>query len=501
MAGEGPPLDKPPEAIYGLHSGLAYPLAYIAKAVSFVFNISPTDSLDVVCKFVPPLLGIISMVVIYLVATRIWNRKVGLFSALAWAVMLHPVFVGAAGYLDRDGLTIFLLMVGGGVFYLSKDWRLHVGRRDVGWLVAGLGVLMVEALLYLEWGFVGPLLLLAVVAAYFLVKLLVRYDSRTKTEQLIPRMMAAMVEANWRPFALIVAVNIVVAGLSQGTGSWLSTALLLTGAQGGTGVTELSGIAIADLVLGYGLLLIPMAIGIYLAWKKRSDGAIFFACWFLCLLILSLFARRVLFFAAPAAVVLCGLGLAFLWDWRSTGQYQILKKVGVVAFLCILLLVSFSIISTVGTDPLIAVDEDWGDALAYIRGETPQDSVIMTQWGWGYFILDVGQRKPFMDNGFYGYDGERMRDVALAYLAKEPPEAVQIMDKYGADYLIFSKLDLAFAGTIMGWAGLDNEEVFPADTLVIRSLNGEFEAQGDLRVVYRSVPYGEVVILGLTRSE
>lgn len=500
-AGEGPPPDMP----YGaLHTGLAYPVAYISKVVGFLFNISLVESVDIVCKLIPPLLGIISLIVIYLVATRIWNRKVGLFSALTWAILAHAVYVGAAGYLDRDGLTILLLIVGSLLFYLSSRWHLNVGTRNMAWLLTGLIVLGVEALLYIEWGFVGPLLLCAIIAAYSLAKYLVVYaNSAQAGKSIMLRLKDAFGEVNWRALLVIVGANIVVIALKSDAVSWLSTSTFIAQQHGNIGVAELKGLSIGDLIFGYGLFLIPTVIGLYVTWKKHNDGAIFFACWFLSFLVMSLFAGRILFFAAPAAAILSGLGLAFLWDWRWGGQYQKWKLIGVVALLCLLVLVSFSMVTSLGSNPLIAADTEWQDAMAYIKdtNNTPEDSVIMTQWGWGFWILDLGERKPFMDNGFYGYDDARMRDVALAYLAVEPAEAVQIMNKYGADYLIFSKLDLDFAGTIMGWAGLDNNNnEFPEDSLFMRSINSEYESGGGLEVVYRSAPDSEVVILALTQS-
>lgn len=500
MAGEGPPPDMRSGAIYTLYTGLAYPLAYIAKAVESVFNLSSAESLDIVCKFVPPLLGIISMVILYLVVRRIWNRKVGLFSALAWAAILYAVFVGAAGYIDRDGLSMLLIMLGALAFYLSKGWHFKVGSRDLGWVVAALVVLCMEALLYLEWTFMGPLLLLVVIVVYFLVKFLFSYIGLGNTEQLVvTRLKGAAREANWLAFAAIIIVNIVVIALSQGATSWLVLTTGLVQAQGNIQVEELRGLSLETLLFSYGFFLIPIAFGLYVAWKKRSDGAIFFTCWFLSLLILSLFASRVLFFATPAAAVLSGLGLAFLWDWRGGGQYQMWKKVGVAVLLVLLILVSSSMVPSMGLSSLNAVDEEWQDALTYLRQETPQDALIMTQWGWGFWILDLGQRKPVMDNGFYGYDDQRMHDVGVSYVTTDPSEAVQMMRKYNAGYLIFSKLDLNFTGIIMGWAGLDvKADAFPEDSLVARTLSGEFESGGGLEVVYRSVPQGEVVILGLT---
>lgn len=82
------------------------------------------------------------------------------------------------------------------------------------------------------------------------------------------------------------------------------------------------------------------------------------------------------------------------------------------------------------------------------------------------------------------------------------------MGKYGADYLIFSELDLDAAPAILAWPRMpqpiDGEyESFPEDSLVVRSLNGEFDSGGGLKRVYPEEPSPEggypVVILRLTQ--
>lgn len=498
MAGEGPPPDAPSGAIYTLHSGLAYPLAYIAKGASSIFNLTSADALDLASKFLPPLLGVISIVVIYLAATKIYDRRVGLFSALAWAMLLHPILLGAAGYVDRDGLSVLLLMICAFLFYLSSGWHLKVGNRDVGWLVAGLGVLGIEGILYLEWSFVGPVLLLVVLAVYFVVRFLLGYTDRLQTEpSAMRRLTAAVSEVNWRTFALIILGNIVVASFYHQQAAFvfnLARAAVQTGGQ--SAIAEMSGIGLLDLT-AYHLFLIPMAVGLYIAWKKRAEGGIFFICWFLSLLVLSLFAKRVLLYATPAACLLSGVGLAFMWDWMKRGGFQPLRKVGVAALLFLLILISTTVAYSLGSPPRMAANEEWQDALIYLRENTPQEAVIMTEWSLGYWILDLGQRRPVVDNGYYGWDMWRLHAVGLAYSTTEPSEAAQIMGKYGADYLVFSELDLDIAATILRWAWLGEEyDEFPDDSLVVRSLNGDFQSEGGLEVVYRNPG---VVILGLTQ--
>ncbi len=505
MAGQGPPADIPQGAIYGiLHSGLAYPLAYIAKAASYVFGLSSANALDLVCKLLPPVLGIIGIVIIYLAATKICNRRVGFFSALAWAIMGTAILVGTAGYVDRDGLSVPLIMLGAFLFYLSRTWQFRIGKRDVGWLLSGLGVFAIEGLLFLEWSFVGPILLLAVILVYFVLRFFIGYFDRLQTEpSVMHRLIGGLSDVNCRVFGVIVLGHLVFAAFNHHlVASWLSFASNVLQWTGASDIAEMSGISAFDL-LGFNLLLIPILLGLYLAWRKRTEGAIFFACWFLCLLVLSLFARRVLLYAVPAACLLSGVGLAFLWDWMKQGQLQPLKKVGVAALLCLLVLFSLSAYS-LGSNPRVAVNEEWQDALAYLRDSTPQDSVVITWWDYGYWILDLGQRSPVTDNGFYGWDSERLHDIAVVYTTTDPSEAVQIMEKYGADYLVFSTLDKDIAPVILKWAETDEKyrgiEGFPKDSLTSRVLDGEFDSEDGLEVVYHSTPESEVIILRLDQS-
>jgi len=512
MAGEPPPSTPGAEDTYILHSGLAYPLAYIAKAISSVFNMPPADALDLASKFLPPFLGIISMLVIYLVAAKIYNRWVGLLSAFAWGAVLHAVMHGgAAGHIDRDVLSILLLMIGAFLFYFSRGWQFRIGKRDIGWLLAGLGVLGVEGLLYLEWSFVGPVLLLVVLAVYFVVRFLVEYTNRLQTEPgTMRRLTAAIREVNWRTFALIIGINIVVvAGLHSQAASWYDLAVEIIRSGGRSNIDEMQGVwarGFMDFV-NYHFFLIPMAVGLYVAWKRKDEGSIFFSCWFLCLVALSMYSSRILIHAAPAACLLSGVGLAFLWDWGGRSWFKpLLKRFAVVTMVGLMIIFSFVISYNIGSSPRMAVHEDWQDALTYLRDNTPEDAVIMTWWDYGYWILDLAQRRPVVDNGYYGWQYKTLRYIKKAYLSTENSKAVQIMEKYGADYLIFSELDLDAAPAILAWPDrpqtIDGEyEEFPEDSLVVRSLNGEFESGGGLEVVYRSAPNSEVVILKLTQPE
>jgi asparagine N-glycosylation enzyme membrane subunit Stt3 len=501
MAGAARPPGAEPEAIYHFQNGLAYPLAYIAKATSYIFRMSSGHALDIVCRFLPPVLAVLSVIVIYVAATRAFERRVGLFAAFAYALMLHAIFVGASGYIDRDGLTTLLMMLGAFAFYFAGRWKLRIGSRDVGWLAAALVVLTVEALLYLEWSVVGAALLMVVLVAYCAVRSVMEVLWPAKAKGADTSRRAAIGGAlDWRTFAFIVGGNI-VAGIVFFPQAihWAGILAGLLGYGGESAVSELQGLTLGDLG-DYHLFLIPMVIGLYVAFKRRSNAGVFTACWFVCLLLLSFFARRILYFAVPAAAVLAGVGLAYLWEWARGDQSHSLKKVAVPALLLLLVLVSFVSAASLGSSATMAANREWQDALSYLRSETPENAVVMSQWGWGYYILDLGNRTPFVDNGFFGYPPEKLHDVGLAYGTADPAEAAQVMKRNGAGYLVFSKIDQQIAPLILDWAGMDGQEAaFPQDSLYSRSINGNFTSSGALGVVHRSAPDSEVVILELAQ--
>lgn len=514
MAGQGPPPDSTPNGLstYSLHSGLAYPLVYIAKAISSVMGISSADALALAGKALPLVIAVISMVLIYLVAARIYDRRVGLLSAVAWVFMSYPIYVGSAGYLDRDGLSMLLFMVGAFLFYLAGIWHVKVWGRDVGWLIGGAGVLVVEVLLYLEWDVGGAALLLLVIAVCCIVRFLLGYGGRMESEPDMRRRLTVSVrDVDWRPLALIVVANILVVGFWAGlnfhqASFWYSTAKWLIGAGGASTTQEEQGFSLGNLIV-FQVFLLPIVLAFYFGWKKGTQSIIFFGSWFLCLLLASLLAVRILLFASPAACLLSGVGLAFLWD--SMKRWKLRRLNWIVVAVLIVLVLSYSV-SFARAEPSgygVSADREWQDAMAYLKDETPKDSIVMSDWGWGYWILDLGQRRPLVDNGYYGYTVESLRDVALAYYTTDPAEAAQLMRKYGASYLVFSQDDQQVASVIMGWAKVgEGLTSFPGSSLFMRSFNGEFQSGGGLEVVYRSPPEPnsslpnepEVVIIGLS---
>jgi asparagine N-glycosylation enzyme membrane subunit Stt3 len=577
MAGQGPPNPGGEADIYTLHSGLAYPLAWVGKAVGAVFNLSDPDALAFASKFLPPFLGVIGMFVIYFAALKMFDKKTAFFSAFGWVAIGHAFFHGgAAGNIDRDLLSIALLTVAVLLFYFSRNWSLRLGKWEVGWLVAAGAVLVAELILYLEWNFIGPTLLLAVLLSYFALSFTLKFVFGLKTVSFWRRLTGAAVGSNGRALAVILAANLLAVGvLYSQSSSWLDTAVGTLTSGGSSPIDEMRGLWARQFqdLLNYHFFLIPMAIGLYVAWRNRDEASILFAGWFLGILVLSMFSSRILIYAVPAACFLSGLGLAFVWSrgaWKWSGTAS--EKLGVVALwalnlgvaaaltvsvvvlpqpegggLFLVALVTMLVLGTAAAlimrwqggwdsfksfvrrvaivdlvflmifiasgfamnlagEPIgkIAAREDWLAATSYLRENSADQEAVMSWWDYGYWILDLAQRRPIVDNGYYGWDFTTMDDIRKVYLATDASEAAQIMQKYGATYLVFSEFDSdpKLAPGILSFPlppqPVDGEyESFPEDSLFIRSLSGDFQSEDGLEVWYSN---DGVVILRLDQA-
>jgi len=509
-----------------LHSGLTYPLAYAARALSFILGTSSTEALRLVTTFLPPFIGVISILVLYFAISRMYSKRAALLTAFVWAVALMPVFLQCAGYADRDGLSILLVMIAVFTLYLSRDWHVRFRNLEVGWMLGVAAFLGVEFLLYVEWMFLGPLILLLILSAFWAVEVMSTlweslYRLAMTTEEdifavarkwltVIP---SAVRRSDWRSLALIICLNFAAVAVSPGLGLGYvyrsMTQLTRASLVGTNAVGELSPLTFADLI-AYGAFTIPALLGLYIALKNRRRADLLFLGWFACLFGIGLFVKRFYFFAAPSICVLSGIGLAQLLDlgeerlsWayitRALGfDESALLRVGAAAIgIGVICLGSYSSVVAdrgLASGGFVSANNDWESGMEWLKENTPQEAVVMCHWTYGYFILDMADRRPVVDNGLYSWDEQRNHDVGLAYCTTDVSEAISIMDKYEAGYLIFSTLDYALLPGItkdaLGHSYGDGKSI-PAElrnSVYAHSLSGALISEGGLRRVYPEDP-------------
>ncbi len=112
------------------------------------------------------------------------------------------------------------------------------------------------------------------------------------------------------------------------------------------------------------------------------------------------------------------------------------------------------------------------DCLNWIKTNTPKDSIFLCWWDYGHMIKGYTERNAVIrnpsekilesvanPNEIEEFDlHERVVDVATAFSTTDPSETLQIMQKYGASYVLVQKDDSMKASWIFWAAGLDPTE-------------------------------------------
>lgn len=527
---------------YWLHSGLAYPLGLLAKVISLASGVAPHDAVAFVAKVLPPTIAVVTIIILWLVVSRMYGRAVAHLSAFAFSVAVVPVFFGAAGYLDRDGISWMLVLMGVSAFYLMRGLHLKRYGLDFGWMIRGASVLLFEAFLFIEWSFLGSAILLAVLVTYVIGEVMANLWPRlvsafnAETDPLmLPMTLAreaakgilpATRESSYMPLVLALAISVFVGSVRPGFKAMSDAALMVLhpAATDSQYIGELRGIGPGDIVT-WQFLLVPLLAGVYVTIRRMRPPDILWLSWFVILCAGGLFARRLFNFAAPAFCVMCGIGLGAMLDLKGARRFSlaqmatgladsraVLRYLGMVAAVVLIaatVLGSALTSRNVGSfSPIMAVTPEWEEALTWLHAEenTPEDSKVMTWWDYGYWILDVAHRVPVADNGVHLPDWDR--DIARVYCATDDGEAVQIMRKYGARYLVFSDIEIRILPVIsqkaLGKAYGDQIHI-PQElknSLFARSLDGQITFGGELRRVYPAVEIEKppVVILALESS-
>jgi dolichyl-diphosphooligosaccharide--protein glycosyltransferase len=76
--------------------------------------------------------------------------------------------------------------------------------------------------------------------------------------------------------------------------------------------------------------------------------------------------------------------------------------------------------------------QDWLEALAWIRDNTPQSAVVMAWWDYGYWITALAERRTLADNGTQNTTQIAM--IAQMFMRNETT-AVPIMQRYNVEYV------------------------------------------------------------------
>lgn len=421
--------------IYSVPRGLLFP--WLIAMLGFAFPI------ELVGVWLPPILAVGVVVLVYLIGANVFNTTTGLLAALFVSIIPSEFFHRSLlGYADHHIMEIFLMAL---LIYLVIK-----AIRDRRWLsrysVAG-GITL---FLYLaNWtGGILMVIALALVGIVFIIQRLC--DSKVEWKNQVFSLLSIEAIGSVLYLALGGYVRYFwwAPGVTETSGAITAShasGLLSEGvASIFTPISERTISELMPLLLPFGkfdmgvvfwnihfFLLTFIAGAVFLWYWRRDKANLFVLIWALILLVITLNERRYLYyFTLP-------IGLLSAWGIYELGQLS--KKYSYVIIFGItlpLIMVSLFIVPFIGSSRAYVMTPEWHDALVWLK-EEPSNGMVTAWSDYGHWIQYTSEKPPNLLNGPGG------EDVAKLFLTTDDEEAQLLLDGLSTQYLIVDRDTMA----------------------------------------------------------
>jgi len=387
----------------GGKSGLAYPLAWAGSVVG----------MDMAIIILPLICYLAATAVLYCGTAIILGARKALFTLAAFSVLPLSILITAAGYLDRDGFMVIPIASTIFLWYMCR-------HRTVAALILIGGVETVV----LCWAPSARWPILLMVAG--IMGFVFLADRRE-----YPRPGWTGIFAGAAGVIMSAAVGI----LHHGSTVRNLSETAVSSVSNPESIVELTPATITHLVVFYSYIVIPLVIGIIILWKERGKPAsMLVLSWLILSVLPGLIFQRVMILTIPPVAITAGIGGVAMYNMvRQILSENPQARLRAIALGMAGIMISGVIIQavTLGSQGRLAADRDWQNALAYLKYETLHDIRVLSNWDYGYWIIDLAERQPVCAGS------PRLADEMEAIFAAEDPQLVyDIMKEYDADVLI-----------------------------------------------------------------
>lgn len=172
---------------------------------------------------------------------------------------------------------------------------------------------------------------------------------------------------------------------------------------------------------------------------------LFLLIWFLITVILATSAIRFLFEFSIVAVILVSFFLMFMFDYFYNNKEKFVKYAGIIVILLILfspfgfakgmVVESYEQSSNQAKYGNPGYNAQWQQAGKWVRENTPEDSVFVHWWDYGYWVQTGFERATVTDGGhqYKRWDHLVARDVLTAQTLDKP---LKFLKSHEVDYLL-----------------------------------------------------------------
>lgn len=180
---------------------------------------------------------------------------------------------------------------------------------------------------------------------------------------------------------------------------------------------------------------------------KIDSVPILIFSWMILMLIGARGAARLLFVITPFFCFIVGWNYLFIK--KRLNQKDELKKMAVIILLILLVTASiFSLINLIKISnaqaqyTIPSADYQWQNAMSWVRENTPENSVFVHWWDYGYWIQSLGKRPTVTDGGHAAGDNGDHYIGRYILTTQNPETALSFMKTHDVSYLLIDQTDL-----------------------------------------------------------
>jgi len=462
-----------------------------ATAYFFLDYLGAHVSLMTVTTYWPVFSGIVCIILVYALGSTLVNRGVGLLSALVFALDptaiqrtglgffttesagLIGLFVSVLFFIkaQKSNTIVYSIIAGLGLAYMSICWGAYLYPLNLFALYLIVMVLLGKSSKNLTVSFV-----ITTAITLFTIAITPNTGIAVAISPSTVLPLFAFVIALIQSFMMFISDPIRRRNLSVILVLGLAAIFIVLTGAGAFGslsskfidiLIPPSRVAIVSTVaeqeysnwfsyfFDYHVLIILAAAGAFFAIRRAWSKDIFVLLFAIAAIYGAASQIRLLVIVAPAIGMLSGIALTKLFDSlkpmfkekfdRRKGKSNYLSKGYAVLILLIVLVAMFPIVYynvPQANHPVSIYDSgsgyginapDFADALAWIRDQTPANSVVCSWWDYGYWINVMGNRTVTSDNSTT--NSTQIALIAEAFLSNESV-ALPILYKMGVNYIL-----------------------------------------------------------------
>jgi asparagine N-glycosylation enzyme membrane subunit Stt3 len=435
-------------------------------------------SIELVGVWLPPILAVGVIILVYLIGNELFNSLVGLMAALFVAIIPSEFFHRSLlGYADHHIMEVFLLTLV--VFLLIKTMR----AKRMRWYIIGTGC----AIFFYLANWTGGILLIGIMmltlAVYYIVGFIQKRwaDPKALISLSLPGLIGIALFLGlggfaryfwWLPGDLVAnqAAEFSAGLTGEATASMLAPLSERTTSELMPLLFPLGKFDIRVVLTNMHFFLITFVLGIVYFWKWRRDNINqFILVMTFVFLAITLNQRRFMYYLTLP------IGLLSAWGIYELGQkFKKHSQVIMLGITTVLVIFSMPLLQIIGMSGGFAMSPEWHDALVWLK-EEPSEGMVTAWSDYGHWIQYTSDKTP---NLLPGPGGE---DVAQLWLTSDDTLAQELLNDLETEYLIIDKVTLFNKSRALEIIGGQKFEITSLATRLANNVDVSY-----LRLVYES---------------